>query len=90
VSIKNALDARKAQSLAPKMCKLGYLLRSLGGDLEEQQALATAIDLVRKNPDDDLFSVSWLVGVLKDNGHSIGKTVVSEHVRGVCVCDSGQ
>lgn len=69
-----------------KKCKLGVLLDTLTGD--ELSALETAIRLVRedRHRTDATFTIAWLAGILRDNGYDIGKTVVSDHVREVCVC----
>lgn len=70
-------------------CKLYKL--SLEMSEEDRKALEYAIAKVRDDSstpqESRLYTIRWLVNVLVDNGHSVGKTVVSEHVRGDCACE---
>ncbi len=93
LGILSDIESRKAEAAqAQKLCKLGQLLRTLPA--EESDALDHGIVLVRgdalRPQADRFFTVAWLHGVLVDNAYPIGKTVVSEHVRKVCACESGQ
>jgi hypothetical protein len=94
VSIQDAVHERLAQKNDPRLCKLGVLTAALPA--AEADALSYAVNAVRVEregevpPHQSLFTVTWLADVLKTNGHDIGKTVVSDHVRKVCVCESSQ
>lgn len=93
MSIREDLNQRRNATQGARRCKLGKLLDDLQqSDPDEFDALLTAVDLVRaarvpRVRPDELLTIAWLADVLKDNGHVIGKTVVSDHVREVCVCD---
>ena len=95
MSIRDDLNQRRNAPAARK-CKLGRLLDDLQQeDPDEFDALLTAVTLVRSARvpvirQDELFTIAWLTDLLKNNGHPIGKTVVSDHVREVCVCDHRQ
>ncbi len=65
----------------PRLCKLGSILASM--EQEDWEALDYAIAMVRQ----DKESQAWLVKVLNDNGYTIGKTAVGDHLREVCSCD---
>ena len=90
MSIHDAVTARLAQAEGVKpRCKLGVLIDGL--EPADQDALEYAITLVRDAArTDPLFTIAWLVSMLQENGHAVGKTTISEHVRRVCACDSGQ
>ena len=85
------------KSVHPKRCKLGTVIDDLCiKHPDEGDALLFAVEQVRLERDLEvppaagLFTVTWLASILQDNGHAIGKTVVSDHVRKVCACESGQ
>ena len=80
MSLQTDVAKKKAEVDRPTRCKLSLLREEL--DAEDQMALDDAIKYVRLNK----ASLAWLVEVLNDNGHHIGKTVVREHVRKECVC----
>jgi hypothetical protein len=93
LGILDDIEAKKRASAYArvKRCKLGELLGSeLALSPSDHQALQDAIELVRedaKRPQAErFFTVAWLHDVLNNNQISIGKTVVSEHVRKVCAC----
>jgi len=91
VSIREELNKRRNRPSA-KRCKLGILLDDLNEENpDEFDALLTAITLVRdarnRSRPDDQFTIQWLHDVVTGNGYAVGKTVVSDHVREVCVCD---
>jgi hypothetical protein len=90
MGIAAAVAAKRQESFLKKLCKLGVLVDSIS-DPEDKDALEFAIQAARdelsKDPVERCFSATWLVGVLNDNGYSIGKTVVSDHLRGTCSCD---
>jgi hypothetical protein len=82
VSIQEAVEKRLAKKSIPS-CKLGRVLLEL--DAADKAALEYALQ-AHESGQRDLFSVAWFVDVLKDNGHPVGKTVVSEHLRKACSC----
>lgn len=65
-------------------CKLGDIRINMIND--DRAALDYAIGWVREGRK----SQAWLVGILNDNGHKIGKTVVRDHLREECACVASQ
>jgi hypothetical protein len=89
VSLVSSISAQRLAYETPKRCKLGILISYL--NTEDKEAMEYAIRMVREQADlpqsERMFTIAWLTGVLNDNKHPIGKTVVSEHVRKVCACE---
>lgn len=70
-----------------KQCKLYHL----GLSPDEMEAVLQYIDAIRQDHKRDqphkYFTVVGLKRILNANGFKVGKTVISEHVRKVCVCE---
>lgn len=81
-------DLNGKLSARPKLCAMGSIVGSL--DAWEQDALQLCMDKIHNDKalpqHKRVFTVTWLVTVLNNNGHSIGKTAVSEHLNGTCIC----
>lgn len=93
LGILSDIESRKAEAAqAHRACKFGHLLMGLSE--EERAAVNHAITLVRDDSSrpqsEKFFTIVWLQDLLVSNGYPIGKTVVSEHVRKVCTCESSQ
>lgn len=89
MSLAADIQEKTDEAARPRVCKIGHLLVSL--ETEDSNALRAAISSVRedrtKKQCDRIFSIQWLTDVLTNNGHFVGKTVVSEHIRESCACD---
>lgn len=74
---------------APKACKFAELLATL--PTTEREALEYAVERAREEESlpqqQRIFTKQFVVDLCVNNGHKIGKTVVSEHLRKVCACD---
>ena len=80
MSFAESVVNKMQESKTPR-CKLVTVYDSM--NLEDQEAFDYAIKMVR---DGDATN-SGLVKILNDNGYSIGKTAVGDHLREVCACD---
>lgn len=73
-------------------CKVSSYLAEMSED--DRAALTLAFDLARedqaKPPADRYYTIVWLLSVFTNNGYSIGKTVISDHLRRTCACDHRQ
>lgn len=88
-SFSLAVSKRKIEAEQSRFCKLGVARGFM--TTEDKDALDYAIDMARGDSltpqTKRVFTVAWLTQVLNDNGHPIGKTVVSEHLSRKCACD---
>lgn len=83
LGILDDIEAKRAEP-TEQLCKYAALLRTMTP--EEQNALDlvhSEIESGRKSN----FTVAWLWETLRHNNYSIGKTVISEHIRGECACE---
>lgn len=83
LGILDDIEAKRAEPTG-KLCKYADLLSTMTP--EEQDALDlvhSEIESGRKSN----FTVAWLWETLRHNNYSIGKTVISEHIRGECACE---
>lgn len=78
------IEAKKAEP-TEKLCKYGQAMRDLMTP-EEREALDMVHSEIRSGYSSN-FTVSWLWETLRKNNYTLGKTVVSEHVRGECACE---
>lgn len=71
-------------------CKVKYLLEEL--DKTERLALISAINKVREGKSVDKksgvypWTSIWLRKVLSDNGYTLGKAALRNHLEGTCNC----
>ena len=79
----NEVHAHATVALKPRLCKLGDYRHDM--TLEDQEALDLAITYVDAQAKG--FTIAWLVSVLNNNGYTIGKTVVSDHLARRCSCE---
>ena len=82
--VSTAIKSKAAQADQPKLCKFGLIMSSM--DVEDREAVEFVIPRIRDDKDTD-FTIVWLVSLLKDNGITVGKTVVSDHIGRRCCCD---
>lgn len=83
------IQLQAAKHQLGRRCKLGQFIYEM--DPQEQDAITYAIDMVLKDEATAqparIFTKAWLTKTLNDNGYSIGKTVVSDHLSGECPCE---
>jgi hypothetical protein len=89
LGIAEDVEDRLARAEQVKVCKFAQLLESLPES--ERGALVLAVDRARAEESlpqtQRVFTKQFVVDLCVNNGHKIGKTVVSEHLRKVCTCD---
>lgn len=83
MGILDDIARRQDEASDKKVCKYRDLLNSLTP--EELDAVLLVHTKIANG--DPMFTIKWLVDTLNANQRSIGKTVVSEHLRGVCACE---
>jgi hypothetical protein len=87
VPLSDDIDAALASADQGKQCKL-FALPLNEKDLE---AVLVYVDKIRDDQSrpqsERFFTVAGLKKLLNDNRYKIGKTVISEHVRKVCICE---
>ena len=70
-------------------CKLAQHQAAM--PVEDAEALDFAIEMVREQAfrpqSERYYTQAWLVALLNNNGYSIGKTAVSDHLSRKCHCD---
>lgn len=89
MGIAEDVKARIEQAQEEKGCKFAQLLDRL--PQTERDALDYAVIRAREEAHlpqtERIFTKQFVVDLCVNNGHAIGKTVVSEHLRKVCTCD---
>jgi hypothetical protein len=87
VALADSIYTAIADGQEGKRCKLF----SLGLSDIDLDAVLIYIDKIRVDQELEqsrrFFTVAGLKRLLNNNGHKIGKTVISEHVRKVCACE---
>lgn len=89
VALKDSLDDHLARKKQPKRCPLGHLRDQLDIDTRESLDIyILAVEADRDIPNHrKVFTIAGLCEIIKDNGYTMGKTTVSDHLRKACVCE---
>lgn len=87
------LDDLTNRKFVVRQCSFGQIRAELSE--KERAALDAAITSIqavprseRSRPNRDVPTIAWLHGVLKANGHKIGRQTINDHLNGVCICES--
>lgn len=84
------LTARIDAATESKRCRFGKIIDSL--DDAERAVLDKAFEMcaaeVHLSPHEKVFTTAWFTATFNNNGYSIGKTAVGDHLRGSCLCDT--
>lgn len=89
MALKDALNERLTTVKKKSRCPLGALRDGFDPETQESfDVCVLAIEADRDTPQHRrVFTVAWLTSTLNENGYSIGKTTVSDHLKGTCICD---
>lgn len=86
------LTSRINSTAEVKRCRFGKIIDSL--TVQEREVLDTAIKMATDEAHlplrERVFTTTWFTTTFNNNGYSIGKTAVGDHLRGSCSCDFGK
>ena len=89
MGLSEDIQQRALEASSLMRCKMGRLLDSLPE--VDRASVLYALSMIEEESsrpvDARVFTVKWLTSILNSNGHSIGRTVIHDHLRKDCACE---